>query len=220
MKNLFLIAMLLLATTADAATKRLFQDIKLPTQQMIERQAFDNVLVENSTAAVSDNAAVTGAAAASITSFIAQPDLPRNVTITPSNTASVEACTVTVTGKNIHGSTITEDFTIANDQSTATTGSKAFKTLTSVAFPAACEASPYGAVWDVGYGTKIGLKSCLDVAGNIIKATANGTTEGTAPTMGVNATAVESNTAIFNTAPNGTNDYQLFYMQNFRCNTN
>lgn len=219
MKNLFLIVMLLLANTADAATKRLFQDIKLPTQQMIEKQSFDNVITADASAVVNDTAGVTAGVNVTLTSFTAQPDVARNLTITPSNTTDVEACTITVTGSNINGGTITEDFSISNNQSTATTGNKAFKRLTSVLFPASCETGAYGATYDIGVGTKLGVKSCLDAAGNIIKATTDGATD-TAPTMAVNATAVESNTATMATAPNGSRDFNLFYMQNFRCNAN
>jgi hypothetical protein len=124
---------------------------------------------------------------------------------------------IVVAGTNYNGQSISENFTFAADASTAQTGSKAFKTISSVTFPANCESGSFAATWSIGYGEKIGIKHCLDQAGHIVFSTLNGAKEGTAPTMAVNATAVESNTADYNGTMNGSNDFELFYFQNFRC---
>jgi hypothetical protein len=220
MKNILAILALVvmsLSSTANAATRPYYQDIKLPTQKMIEKQEFTNLLAAASTRVLSAHAGNTANAAVSITSFAAQPDSPRNLTVTPAGVfAQIGTCTVTISGTDYLNNSISEDFSIAASGA-AITGSKAFKTVTSVALPAACESSTYGAVWNVGIGEKIGLKRCMDNAGDIIFSLLDGAKEGTAPTMAANASVVSSNTADFNGTMDGTSDFVLYFMQNFRC---
>lgn len=220
MRNLFLFFLaLIFVTGADAApVKRLAQDVKLPTQRVFEEQEIANPAAAGTTDVLSAHAGNTSGSAASATSFVAQPDVPRNLVITPGGTtADVGTCTITVTGKNIFNATITETFDFAANASTATTGAKAFKTVTSVSFPAGCEDSPYGATWSIGYGEKLGLKRCMDAAGHLIQSTLNGAYESTRATMAADADEVEKNTADFNGAMNGSNDFEIFFIQNFRC---
>lgn len=214
-----LIAVLALTQATSAGNlKRYFQDAAFPTQRLVEKQTFTNPAAAGTADVLSENAGNTSAAAASVSTFVAQPDLPRNLVVTPGGTtADVAACDVTITGKNIYGSTISENYTFAANQTTAVTGSKAFRTVTSVSFPAACEDSPYGASWSVGYGEKIGLKNCLDNAGDIVKSLLNGAKEATEPTMAADNDEVEKNTADFNGTMNGSNDFVLYFMQNNRC---
>lgn len=154
-----------------------------------------------------------------VTSFAHQPDVPRNLTVTPAGTtADVTACTVTVTGTNVFGKSITETFAISATQSTATTGNKAFRTVTSVSIPAACETGLNNDTsWHVGVSTKLGLNRCLAQAGDFGHATFGGVKETTAPTIAADATHVESNTAILNSALDGAHTVQLLYYQNYRC---
>lgn len=201
-----------------AVPQRMFRDLKLPTQQMVERQAFAIPLAASTSAALLNNAGNTSTAAASATTFLAQPDVSRNVVITPGgSTADVAACTIVVSGTSYSGASISENFVFTNNQSAAVTGSKAFRTLTGVSFPANCEDGGFAATWSVGYGEKLGLKNCLDFAGNILFSTFNGAKEGTAPTMAADAANIEGNTADFNGAMNGSNNFELFFFQNFRC---
>ncbi len=209
---------LLFSVSAYPAVQRLFQDAKLPTQQMVEKQTITNPAAAGTADVLSAHAGATSAAAASATTFVAQPDVPRNLVITPAGTtADVAACTIVVTGTDFFGAAVTENFAFLANASSATTGAKAFKTVTSVAFPAGCEDSPYGATWSVGYGEKLGLKRCMDSAGHILFSTIAGAKEATAPTMVASASAVSGNTADFNGTMNGSNDFELFFFQNFRC---
>src|SRR5262245_13016458 len=89
-----------------------------------------------STTLLKTGVATSSSATTSVTTFDAQPDYARNLVITPGGTTGdVPAGDVVVTGTNIRGEIITESFTFAANASTATTGSKAFKTVTSVVFP-------------------------------------------------------------------------------------
>lgn len=216
--KLFSLLILLAGFTANAAVLPQPQDIKLPTQKMIEDQVFTNPLAASSTVLSAGAAGNTSAAAATLSSFSAQPDMARNITITPvGNTAHQNACVITVNGLNYLGHAISESISLSSTQATIATGSKAFASVTSVVFPAACEASTYDVTYNIGVGSKLGVKRCLDAAGNILFSTLNGAKEATAPTMAANVASVELNTSTFNGTLDGSNDFELFFMQNFRC---
>ncbi len=217
MRFIFGLLATLTASTAHAAIRPYFQDIKLPTQKVVERQQFTDVVAAASSAALSAHAGNTSTAAVTVTTFSNQPDVPRNVVITPGGTTNdVGNCTIVVNGTNYLNDAISENFAFAANASAATTGDKAFKTITSVVFPANCEDTPFGATWTVNYGTKIGFKRCMDMTGHVMHAVENGALA-TRPTLAADADEVEKNTAIFATAPNGTNDYELLFLQNYRC---
>lgn len=217
MRFIFGLIAMLTATTANAAIRPYYQDIKLPTQKVVERQQLTNILQAGSTTALSAYAGNTSTAAVTVTSFTNQPDVPRNVVITPGGTTNdVAACTIVVNGTNYLNEAISEDFAFSANASSATTGNKAFKTITSVVFPANCEDSPFGATWTVAYGTKIGFKRCMDASGHVIQALEDGVLA-TRPTLVADADEVEKNTAVFSTAPDGVHDYELLFLQNYRC---
>lgn len=209
---------LMVPTLLQAAVERRSLDLKLPTQAMIEHQTVSGPILGSTYVLKNADAGNTSTAAASITSFSAQPDVPRNIVITPGGTtADVAACTVVVAGTDFFGQSISEDFAFLANASTATTGSKAFKTVSSVTFPANCEDTPFGASWSVGTGSKLGLKRCMDDAGHFLHASLAGVKEATAPTVAVGSTtAVSGNTATLNSALNGS-DVDLFFMQNYSC---
>jgi hypothetical protein len=188
------------------------------SQQVLpEYQSFGSPIVATTNYIKTTYAGPTSAAAVTLTSFTHQPDVPRNLTITPTGTTTdVESCVITVTGTNAFGRTITEDFTFAADASTAQTGNKAFKTVSSIAWPASCESGGFAATWIVGVGSKLGLNRCLDAAGDVGHATLAGVKEATAPTIAADSTHVESNTATLNSALNST-AVKLLYYQNYRC---
>ena len=223
MRNYLTIFVALIALTAfsDAQAsnlKRLFQDIKLPTQKVLEKQSVTNPAVAGTADILSAGAGNTSAAAATATTFVAQPDVPRNILITPGgSTGDVAACTVTVSGKNILGGSITETFAFSANASTATTGAKAFKTITSVSFPAACEDAPYEATWDIGWGEKLGLSRCVDNAGDLIRSLKDGATEATQPTVTADVDEVEKNVADVNGTMDATADWIFYFIQNNRC---
>ena len=220
MRNSFglLLALAIFSLQAEAAIKPIYQDIKLPTQKVVEYQAIANIAAASSNAVLTDSAGPTSASALVLSSGFSQPDVPRNLSVIPTaTTADVGTCTVTIAGTDILNDAISENFAFAANASTATTGSKAFKTITSISFAAACEDSPFGARWSVGLGEKVGVKRCMDKAGHILFSTLNGAKEATAPTMAADASVVSLNTADYNGTMNGSNDFELFFFQNFRC---
>lgn len=216
---LTLLSFLFTAMVAGAAVKPYYQDIKLPTQKMVEYQSFPDLAAAASTTVKSAAAGPTSASAASLTSFDAQPSVPRNLTITPSapDYNKLLGCTITISGTDYNSNSTSEAFVIPAGRSTAVVGNKAFRSVTSVAWGASCEASPYNVTYYIGQGEKIGLKRCMDQAGHILFSTVGGAKEGTAPTMAADASVVSSNTADFNGTMNGSNDFELFFFQNYRC---
>lgn len=219
MRFLFMIAVLCFSITSHAqSVRRLFQDVKLPTQGVIEQQSFTDLLAASTTRIVTTTAGATSAAAATLTTFTAQPDSARNIVITPAGTTTdIENCIITVTGTNIFDRTITETFTFAANDTGAQTGAEAFKTVTSVAWPANCESGGFAATWSIGIGEKIGLKRCMAEAGAFVQSSLNGAKEGTAATVVADADEVEKNTADFNGAMNGSNDHKAYFIQNYGC---
>ena len=218
LKSFLALAIFALATSAHAVPKRIFQDLKLPTQQMVEKFTISDPIAALATRVVSGAAGPTSAAAATLTTFTLQPDVPRNITVTPGGTTGdVEACVVTIAGTNYKNAAISEDFTFIADASTVQTGNKAFKTVTSASWAASCESGGFAATWSIGVGEKLGLNHCLASAGHLLMSTVAGAYESTRATMAVSASTIESNTADFNGTMNGSNDFEIFYFQNFLC---
>jgi hypothetical protein len=137
----------------------------------------------------------------------AQPDVPRNITITHTAVSTVDTLgTITITGTDIGGAVITEVITPLNG--TIASGAKAFKTVISVV----------GAGWavvagadsiTVGVGGLIGLPHKLAVATHLY-GVLNGTREGTLPTLTVSSTVLSQNTVDFSTAWGGTQAYLTY----------
>lgn len=202
------------ATMAHAAIRPFYQDVKLPTQAMLEHFSVANPAAASATLLKNAGAANNGSST-TFSTFSAQPDFARNIVITPAGTtANVGAGTAVVTGTNTFGKTITENFTISATQSTATTGSKAFKTVTSVLFPATTGA---GVTVNIGTGTKLGMPRCLNDAGDYAWSKYGGAYESTRGTMAVSASAIESNTFVPNGSMDGAHNIDVYYVQNFRC---
>jgi hypothetical protein len=219
-KSFTVIAMLMaFVSNAHAApVRRLYQDVKLPTQQVVEKQTITAPAADSTTNVVSGHAGATSAAIATVTSGLTNPDVPRNLVITPGGTTTdVESCVIVVAGTNIFNQSISENFTFAANDSAAQTGTKAFKTITSVTFPANCESGGFAATWSIGAGSKLGLNRCMAVKSDFLQAGLGGTREGTFPTVVASATAVESNTVDLNSAYDDSADVQAYFMQNFRC---
>lgn len=156
-------------------------------------------------AAVTDNGSPQ-----TVTTSITQPDFPRNVTATAGGTAGdIKAIQVVITGTDESDAVITETlpaFTV--DTAGIVTGSKAFKTITSILIPAH---DGTGATTSIGYGSKIGLGDKLAV-NTVLAAYRGGTKEGTAPTVATDASNLCNNTVTLNSALNGT-DVQILYHQ-------
>lgn len=215
MRFLLLFIMTLFTMEAFAYVVPTFRDIKPATQIMLEKQSIAAPLLGTATRLKSANAS-SNVATTTITSFTAQPDVPRNIVVTTGGTtASCTGGTVVVSGTNFYGAAISENFTISNTQNGATTGAKAFKAVSSVLIP--IQSNGTGCTYSVGTGTKLGLKSCMASADHFFHAGFGGVKEGTAPTIAASATAVESNTAILNSALDGASNVILFFAQNFAC---
>lgn len=209
---------LLLAFPLFAAVERRSLDLKLPSQAILERQLVSAPGASTNNYILTSNAGATSGAAVTVSSFSNQPDVARALSITPGgSTGDVGSCTITVSGTDIAGNSISETFAFTSNQSAAIYGSKAFKTVTSIAFPASCEDSPYNASWIVGVTNTLGLKKCMRNAGNFGWATYNGAYESTRPTVAANSTTLSSNTIVLNTALAGS-DVEAFFVQNFNCN--
>lgn len=207
-----------MAFNAHAAVDRLSMDIKLPTQKVIEVQNLGALAAASTTNIKSGFDGPSSAAAVTLTSFTAQPDVPRNIQITPGGTTTdVEACSIVVSGTDYYNQPITETFAFLANASTATVGAKAFKTVTSVFWPANCESGGFAATWSIGQGEKIGLKNCLDTTGDFIQSSVAGVFEATRATLAADPANVSGNTADFNGTMNSTNVFRAYFMQNFRC---
>jgi len=135
-----------------------------------------------------------------VTTAFTNPAAPRNVTATAGGTAGdIKAVQVVVEGTNYADEVITETlpaFTV--DTAGIVTGSKAFKTITKVTIPAMDGA---GATVTIGFGAKLGLPYKL-THNTVLHAFLDNAREGTAPTVTVSATALESNTITLNSALN------------------
>ena len=221
MKLLIFILLFTFAFTASAYVVPTYRDIKPASQQMIEKQSIAGPEIADPDQVLTTHAGPTSAAVVTVTTFTAQPDFPRNITITPTGTTTdVEECDVTVSGTNIHNRAISEVLAFAANASTATAGTKAFKTVTSVSWAADCESGGFAATWTVGVGDVLGLKACMDKAGYVIQTVFDGVYEATRATCVADADEVEKNTCDINGTLDGAKVVDFFFMQNFRCKPN
>lgn len=103
-----------------------------------------------------------------ITTAITNPDVPRIVTV--KGNASGIAGDVVITGTDFNDDALTE--TIALNGATEVLGTKAFKTVTSIALPVETNAGTDTV--SVGVGNKVGLPLAMPNASNVIAKTFNG----------------------------------------------
>jgi hypothetical protein len=214
--NLLIVAFLFVGINSQGAYEVKRRDLKLPNQKLMRTQSVENAALGAADAILDDEDGDDDGNAVTVTTFVSQPDVPRVLSVTPGGTtADVAAGNVVITGTNIYGETITDTLAFLANASTATTGTKAFASVTSIVFPV--EDSPYGATWDVGETDSIGLDRCMD-ADNVVFATFDGAYEGTRPTVGYDADEVEKNFANPNGTLNGAKDLFFYYIENYRCN--
>jgi hypothetical protein len=198
----------------SAPVKRLFQDVKLPTQAVMEHQTITAPALASATLLKTAQATSSGATT-TVTSFSAQPDVPRNITIDPGGTtADVPGGTITVTGTNIFNATITENFTSVENDGTALTGTKAFKTVTSVVFPIQ---DGLNATYDIGTGSKLGLNRCTANAGAYAWSVFDNAYESTRGTLVSDTNEVEKNVFTPNGTPDDSKNVEIYYVQNYGC---
>jgi hypothetical protein len=167
----------------------------------IRRQAWTAPAAANATLYTS---AASLASGGTLTSFSAQPAFARNVQIVASGAATGN---VVFTGTDIRGQVITE--TLALNGATPVLGVKAFKTVTSVVLPTVAATTI-----NIGTGVKLGLDRNM-LEASVIDAYADGVRETTAATVAFSGTvataSISSNTVSFNTAPNGTHNYAVYF---------
>lgn len=137
-----------------------------------------------------------------ITTGITNPDVPRCITATAGGTSDdVKAIQVVIAGTNINGEAITETLPAFTVNTTGTvTGSKAFKTVTSITIPAH---DGTGATTAIGVGAKLGLPAAL-TRDTVLNAYLGGARESTRPTVTVDNDEVEKNVVTLNSALDGS----------------
>lgn len=131
----------------------------------------------------------------------AQPDVPRNVVLTLTDAADDDlAGEAVVTGEDVFGRVISETFTVEAG-TLSYVGSKAFAKITSTTFDFGATGTNADTL-DLGQGAKLGLSY---PGLEIVKLVSGGTEEA--------ASAVDADNGTFTptTAPNGTNDYEVWY---------
>lgn len=131
-------------------------------------------------------------------------DYPRTVDVTVSGTAAnIDVGTATITGTNSLDETITDTYSFTENTAGTLAGTKAFKTISTLAVHQQDGANVHVSV---GLGNDFGMPM-TNLTNGVVFADVDGTRESTPPTVAVSGTAIESNTIAFNTAPNGTKDF-------------
>lgn len=218
MKFITGILLLLFTTSAFAYVVPTYRDIKPATQAMLEHQRVTAPIVATTNYIKTTYAGPTSAAALTLSSFTHQPDVPRNITITPTGTTGdVENCAIVVNGTNINNHAISETLTFAANDSAAQVSLKAFKTVSSVVWPADCESGGFAATWIIGVGDVLGLKACMAQAGDVGWTVFDGVYEGTRATCVAHASEVANNTCDINGTLNAAKNVDFYFVQNFAC---
>lgn len=142
-----------------------------------------------------------------ITTFLAQPDVARNITVTVAATTAgdVAAGDIVVTGTDLSGAVISENFAITADTPATVTGNLAFKTITSVTVPVQDGAS---VTVDVGWGKKFGLPYKLSTNALVLLKLFDGTAD--TGTVTASASSLSANVLALNGTPNGTKNIDLY----------
>ena len=129
------------------------------------------------------------------TTFLAQPDVPRNIIATYNASTSGS---IKITGTDISGAAITENLTISSASTAAST--KAFKTVTRI--DADLTTGQTNKTLKMGTGDLLGLNSKLS-KNTVLFDFVGATRDTTAPSVTVNSTILALNTIDTNTAPGG-----------------
>ena len=137
--------------------------------------------------------ALTASAQPTVTAGITSPAVPRCLSVT--GNAGGIAGNVVITGTDMAGAAITD--TIALSGSSTVAGTKAFATVTSIAYPAETNAGTDTV--SIGTTDKLGLPAMLP-HNTVERAYYNNVLEGTAATVTVSSTVLSSNTVDLNTA--------------------
>lgn len=208
----------LISWTAYAYVVPTYRDLKPATQVMLEHQRVAAPILALTNRIKTTYAGPTSAGAITLSSFTAQPDVPRNITITPTGTTGdVETCVIVVSGTDFLNGAITDTISFAANDSTLVSGVKAFKTVSSIVWPADCESGGFAATWIVGVGDVLGLKNCMAQAGDLAWTVFDGVFEGTRASCVADADEVSKNTCDINGTLNAAKNVDFYYVQNFAC---
>lgn len=200
-------------TSGSLRLKNIYNNVFGYTETRKEVAAASNTAVLAATAA-------TVTADKTITSGITNPDVPRALKVVPAGTTDdILDSSVRITGTNVEGKTITEQFSFANAATAATEGNLAFKTVTTIVFDGQ---ESTNAQFSVGYTNKLGVNHRLynqNTTVVVYSYTGPGEpggkpttlTKQAAPTVVARGDNVESNLVTPATAPDGTTAYTIAY---------
>lgn len=212
MRNIILLIVTVFSVNSFSATEVMRRNIKLPSQSVLQMEKVIPVAADtdNMLGATAQAVAVT-----TITTFLAQPDVPRNIIITPGSTTNdIKAGNIVVSGVDSDGKAMTENIALLDNQTVASVGAKAWRRIDSVVIPVGD--TPFGGTLTFGYGDTVGLGKCMDGAGFHIKGLVDGVAL-TGVTVSASATELGSNTFLPDPVANGTREFTNLYVQNFRC---
>jgi len=158
-----------------------------------------------------DGTLVTGAAGSKVLVLL----YPRNVVITVTHGSAVVAESGVITGKDVYGRDMTEAWSVtAGTTSKTFTGAKAFKQITQITITAATDASANTNT--IGDGVVFGLdvNGALAGTGAAVKEIAIGALVVTGVLVAKSSAAAADSRGTYapSAAPNGTNDYDLWYL--------
>lgn len=166
-------------------------------------------------------AAVTGSGSGVVSqSASVALDVPRNLVITPGGTtADVAASSITITGTNVEGKVITEDFAFLANATDPTVGNKAFKTVTGISIP---QQDGAAATFAVTTGAKlgIGMRNLSSMPIKVLTRSAAGVEAlEDAAASAFSSSAVESNTVTTTTTMDGAVGFRV-YVLNYKWAAN
>ena len=163
------------------------------------------------------SSAITGAfAAQTVTTGITNPDVPRVLAVTPGGTAAdIGNGIITITGTNVEGATITDTFQLVDGDTTQIVGTKAFRTVTSIAIPAT---EGNAATFTIDTTNRLGLNHRLFPNNSTVKVVSQTTVGGAsttqnAPTINdADEQYVEKNLITPAVNPDGTTFLTIYYI--------
>lgn len=211
---LALTVMAFMSTTVFAIVKPLRRDIKPASQVMLEKQTISDAVIADPNRLLS-NQATSASVITTVTSFLAQPDVGRALSITPGGTtADVPAGNIVITGVDMNNNTMSETFTLSANESSIQNGVLAFLSVTSIVFPIQDGAD---ATYDIGVIDVLGLKRCMFNAGQLAWTVFDGAFETTRATAVADNDEIEKNTINFDGTLDGAKDGEVYFLQTFEC---
>ena len=144
-------------------------------------------------------------------------DFPRTIDITVSGpgdscVAAIPTGNWVLTGTNILGETISETYASAANTEATLAGTCAFKTLTSLAYPADDGDGDLGLYveYSIGLGGSLGMPFAHE-NDTCVFCTNEGVTETTTPVVTADLDEIEKNIITFTNAPDAANTYQCLF---------